>query len=534
MRFTVYLAVFLAALICFAFNFTCPVLAEENLTPVSFDVEQTQSPKIFTVNNNEIKISTKLDFAKNIQKEYKNPFLKNRNASLWDITEQPKEFAKLLKGGVRTEISSENKKGGFSFFNDRLEISPEFTGGIGAATNSDGGFGTAGRTRTSISALLIKDRPQGIIGEGRVNLRFNIASGINPFDNSTLSNTDDLYSDSFFPNTGVNIGRGGLSTKFAFLDNLNYTQKIHFNGLEWTQVYGVTDLGDYFDKNAFANDENTQFVNSAFVNNRAFLSNVSAFSGLWKFKRPMVSFTATASPLDPVKFDNAFSAVGEIEISPKIKGKQGHYRMGMGAILGRKVNNYFFHNGTEYIYFGFDQKITNNIGVFARYGDVGVSYASKYPFFFPVETVATHKDTNPVVSESFLFKKRKDSKGFNSIPDYIAANNNGANGLPVRQALSFGMEWDKPFGYKKGCFALAYGRNDRIFRSSNYDSVGHPVFAYADFPNHAAEHIIEIDYRHRLNKLLSITPNIQMILNKGGNKDSKMSMIFGLRTYMHF
>lgn len=530
--------VFLAALIFFISGFNSPILAlEENeLTEITFNSNTTVNTDKITLENNVI--LSKLDI-KNINNEtvkvnkakvLSSGYNSYRNYHLWDLLAEEKSKT-VLKGGVQ---EYEEQHEGFLLLNERVNIIPEMTTGINLGTSLDSVSGGAGRFRTQISALIIKDKKNGKIriGEGRLNIRANMSIASNPLLNGSLSNVNDLYSEVSRPNSGINIGEGS-STKIGFIDNLNYTQKVHIHGIEWTQAYGFMDLKDYFDRNAFAEDIDTQFINSTFNTNRVIAGNVSALSGLWKFKRPMAAFTINASVLDPLQFDNAFSALAEFDVSPKIKGKQGNYRFGVGAMLGRRVNDYFFHNGAEYLYLNFDQKITDKIGIFARYGNMGVGYAKRYPFFFPVEEIATHKDNN-VVKEGIFLKERAKSDGFNSISDYFTSNNYGANGLPVRQTISFGMEWDKPFGYKKGCIAMAYGQNYRIYRGSATDSAGHPVFAYEEIKNRAPEHVLELDYRHNLNKFLTITPNFQLILHKAGNRDNKPSVVFGLRSYLHF
>lgn len=453
--------------------------------------------------------------------------------SLIDITpEEAKADKKLLKGRIGIYADDENTKygAGIRVLKDRIRIFPELTVGFAGTTNFKEPTGVVFRNRILTNFVLVKDRPAGHIGEGKINLRFDFGAGYNPTKDETLSLYDDSFSYARGPNNGVNIGNY-LTTEFGFMDELNYTQDIRITKkLNFRQVYGLVDLREYFDKNAYANNTDKQFMNSAFANNRAFPANVSATSIIFQFHRKWSELTGAVSMMDPFDADNAFVGNYEFAFTPHFFGKEGHYRVGGCSVLGRNMGKgeYFFNDDNESIHFSGDQQITKNFGIFGRYGVVGISNANVFPFFYPMSLCTD--GNKEIVHRGWLLKERRSWNYFSPIADYITSHNNGSNGIPVRQSISFGFEWKHPFKSKNGTFAFAYGQNYRIFRDKDFCIRGNPIPGFANFPNRSPEKVYELNYRHQLGKYFTLTPWLQLIFDRAGNKDNKMNVIFGIRT----
>ncbi len=129
-------------------------------------------------------------------------------------------------------------------------------------------------------------------------------------------------------------------------------------------VGGKIDLTNYFDSNTVANDETTQFITSAFVNNRT-IEVPDNGPGLVAFfdTRKGFTFGLGLQSLDNSGTNITDDIYGIAEIGYRSHfffGQEGNYRL-WGRIKGGKENN----NG-----FGvsLDQNLTTRLTVFARYG----------------------------------------------------------------------------------------------------------------------------------------------------------------------
>lgn len=427
---------------------------------------------------------------------------------------------------------TQSVKRGIVLFNDRFTIKPELltvvTGNTGQVK---GPMGVVGRLRTFFSALIVRGKKDKFVGEGRLNARLNMAAGFNPLKSRALSSIDDAFSDALGPNQGVNVGNNdSIKTQYGFLDELNYTQNLYCNKLKitWTQSYGLFDLTDYFDQNQFAGNKGEHYTNTTFTNNRTFIPDVTTVGAVWRFKHPWVSWAIAAAPLDSWQVDNAFAPVTEFAFTPHFRGIHGNYRVGIFEVLGRRMGGNFFHDNVVGVNMSFDQQITKNIGIWGRFGDIGVGNADTLPRFIP--STESTKNGNPFVKSSWFFKKRIPNGNFVAIGDYMTALNYGANNLPVRQTFSFGLQIDKPFRIQNGSWAFAYGQNWRVFRGRPLDAGNNYVYSYANFTNRACEKVLEFDYRHKINNALTITPFMQIIFSQGGHSDLLPAVVLGIRS----
>ena len=159
------------------------------------------------------------------------------------------------------------------------------------------------------------------------------------------------------------LSNNQLSVREAWIRTEIFRQRI---GLS----VGRLDLTRYFDRNTAANDENTQFISGALVNNPV-LGLVSNGLGAVAIYDPHTSFNfklgVQQSSTDPgttaPSLNDSLYTLAEFEyIARPLSLPEGHYRF-----WGRRDNS----TGTQRTGYGLsaDQKITPAISVFARYGN---------------------------------------------------------------------------------------------------------------------------------------------------------------------
>jgi len=93
----------------------------------------------------------------------------------------------------------------------------------------------------------------------------------------------------------------------------------------------------------------------------------------------------------------------------------------------------------------------------------------------------------------------------------------------INRSYSFGILIDNPFNLSsKDKFALGYSINKINPK------------AFDDKIYNRYECIIESYYTHNINKRMSITPNIQLYLNRALSDDNKPSAVFSLNMQFNF
>jgi hypothetical protein len=106
------------------------------------------------------------------------------------------------------------------------------------------------------------------------------------------------------------------------------------------------------------------------------------------------------------------------------------------------------------------------------------------------------------------------------------------------QALTLGAEiggsyWDR--GADALGIALGWLDTSDAFRrdslSIDGDGDGNPDFGYQAS---AGEQLLEVYYRYRLNSQFELSPNLQYVINPGGNESAADVIAFGLRTQWYF
>lgn len=133
-----------------------------------------------------------------------------------------------------------------------------------------------------------------------------------------------------------------------------------------TLVGGLLDLTNYFDSNAVANDETTQFISDPLVVNPmlGLSSNGAGLTAIYDANGPFTfKFGVQQSSEDAKSLSEAIYSLGEIGLRARPFGLlEGNYR-----VWYRRDNS----SGSSQDGFGlnFDQRVTQSLSLFARYGE---------------------------------------------------------------------------------------------------------------------------------------------------------------------
>ena len=167
---------------------------------------------------------------------------------------------------------------------------------------------------------------------------------------------------------GARLSNNRLQMREAWL-------RTEFFGQKLGVTLGQVDLTNYFDRNAVANDETTQFISDALVNNQVLglanngLGIVAVWDPKTEYNIKIGVQQSEADPNNPIatNLNDSIFSLAEFEyIAVPFGIGEGHYR-----IWGRMDNS----TGQERTGWGIsiDQHITPEISIFGRYGngDVG-------------------------------------------------------------------------------------------------------------------------------------------------------------------
>jgi len=274
------------------------------------------------------------------------------------------------------------------------------------------------------------------------------------------------------------------------VDEVWYEQKLA--GERAFLTFGKLDPSGYFDTNAVANDETTQFLADMFVNNPS-IEFPGKTAGVRLTVYPVEWLGVGAGVFDAdTDFEEVNSdpfAIGEVTFKPKFFGRDGNYRF-LAWNSGADHTDWRDTSRTGENAYGyavsFDQGLTDNITAFARYGwqDPNV--------YDPTRTTA---------GDLVYSLERSWSAGLQCLGTPWGRANDIV-GLAVGQAIPSGE-------YKKA---------DPARRAKN-------------------EGRLEAYYRIQVNDHLSISPDFQYIWNPFGKDiadDTSNVAVYGLRTQIDF
>ncbi len=286
--------------------------------------------------------------------------------------------------------------------------------------------------------------------------------------------------DKFFNTYSVFNNNSGANKNIylprVYLDQELLGDKVYLAG-------GKVDLSDWFDFNAVADTADEQFLASALVNNYVIpfpekgIGAMAAFKPYdWFFFQAgaatsKTSYTKTGLP-------NAFNStlfLSEAGLSPKILGLQGNYRF-LYFFLHRKYpliqDEYQDKRNQAGFSLSFDQEVTSKITLFTRYG--------------------------------FANQKVND----------------------IQYSWSAGGQVIGLFpGRKEDCFAVAVAQSILGRDARQY---------YGTDTTATRETILEAYYSFRINESLVISPDLQVMLEPGADKESVNPIIASVRFLLAF
>lgn len=260
-----------------------------------------------------------------------------------------------------------------------------------------------------------------------------------------------------------------------------YYEGNYYDGLLGVKV-GKLDVHSCHDDNAFANDETDQFLTGMFVRSAG-----SVFAELDSYYAPGIILTL--SPLNILDitvagangsgtgfedvFSNAYTA-GQVNVKPNLLGKEGNYRF-YYIYDARNYKEITSGNTTENTGFGIslDQKLSEGIGIFARYAsqDDGI-------------------DENLVTSS-------------------------------ISGGLSLGGSmWNRA----DDVIGVAYGILNINDKSSTAAAITSP-----DDETH-----LEVYYKLGFSEHFTLTPDLQVVTNAGGDASQDTITVYGVRAQMNF
>ena len=167
------------------------------------------------------------------------------------------------------------------------------------------------------------------------------------------------------------VRQNEVNLREAWLRTELFSQKLAISA-------GRLDLTNYFDRNAAANDETSQFVSDALVNN-PMLGLTSNGAGVVGVFDPKNGFALTAgfqqSKNDATNLSESLYTLGEVDYLARLPGlSEGNYRLWF-----RNDNSTGINRGGVGV--SVDQKLTNVFGLFGRFGSAESETASRDTFW---------------------------------------------------------------------------------------------------------------------------------------------------------
>ncbi len=224
-----------------------------------------------------------------------------------------------------------------------------------------------GRFRLNVVARAVPASAGGRRSEGYFFLQLRAAGG--PFDSAPVggprafSPFNDIATDRSQFNEGLDRGNFYLG-KAYFQQGYRFGKGGRYRMLG---QLGVVDFSDFFDTNAFANNEVRQFLNTAFVNAAAYKTAIGApgmmgeFNANWQ--RNWLDGVVFRSGYAIARTEKMFQSPtwnGEVELRTLLSGRPGAFR------LGGSIGNVADSGGFRTIYFSMDHWLTSDFGVFGR------------------------------------------------------------------------------------------------------------------------------------------------------------------------
>lgn len=224
---------------------------------------------------------------------------------------------------------------------------------------------TSGRVRINLVLRAIPGDPARMVGDGYFFLQMRAAGG--PFDSSVVGGpaSFDAFNDIATDRSRFNesTSRGNL-----YLSKAYYQQSFQFGESFLQARAGILNLSDDFDTNRFANNEARQFLNSALVKSSAYKTGISSPGLVVSYQRNLqrgwLEGIVLRGGYALSRTERAFTSpvwTGEVELQSRIKGYEGHWRV--GGTAGQRAGV----GSIQGVHLSFDQWLTPSLGAFLRY-----------------------------------------------------------------------------------------------------------------------------------------------------------------------
>lgn len=261
---------------------------------------------------------------------------------------------------------------------------------------------------------------------------------------------------------------------------------------------GKLDVHSLYDENTYANDETDQFISGIFTRYPG-----SIFPELDSYYAPGVAITLSPSEMFDLRLigangvDSGFEnitengyLVGHVNIKPGLLGREGNYRFHYiyDARNYRDIASGETDKKNTAFGLSFDQEVADGVGLFVRYAiqDDGV------------EAWSDNGD---------------------SVVDADEISN------PVKSAISGGVSLSGSlWGREQDVVGAAYG-----VLVNNEDSTYFTAIANPGDESHA-----EVYYKFGISDHITITPDLQLVTNAGGDADNDPITVYGVRAQMNF
>ncbi|MDX1917609.1 MAG: iron uptake porin [Candidatus Caenarcaniphilales bacterium] len=457
---------------------------------------------------------------------------------------------------------------------DRIKISGDLTNIIqtdfaAGSGNNTGTWGT--RARLGVDAILIADdnTPGSHIGEGIAHMRLsggNGGSGQYGFHTSG-NNLNDVLFDGSNPsvNNSLFSGRYQDSRMNAYIDQAYYTQVFKFaksnpcsnEVQDYPNIFAVVDLGQQDLWNTFHKSLVREDSLDGFINQRVLHGAVGGSDATSEAIHIGLNFLGDDNEQERVDecgnvknrgvgscgqpLPGLFQALSLDYAFAAIKANGGGFLGSAlsGTTLGNNTTNRVWDNHSH----NFAANLLFDLpGEFFGTGLLsgGASYSIiNYNNYLAAGTLGNDEPGLSLFAkyEQWLGKNRT----FGFFLDYTYAFNNSANYLvqgPINQLIQAGLILNTTFlpetwNFNKDQLGLAYSIIDPFNAAStaNGTSVissvptGSQGFLPALYIDHRPEQIIEAYYRKYLTENISVTPDLQLILNGNGHNTGLSAII---------
>jgi high affinity Mn2+ porin len=211
-------------------------------------------------------------------------------------------------------------------------------------------------TDASMTAKISFDKKFGDYGEGYVQFKSGPGAGV--------GRSLQLYG---------NVNNNAVDNSSVYMPEAWYEH--YFKDISGALTFGKIDATNYIDTNEYANADSSQFLGGMFCNSAVIEFPADNGAGVHFGFAPVDLFDINMVVADSKgEWNNVFDALflaGEVNFKPKFADKPGNYRF----LAWRNGNNHTRWTDTSrekengYGYgVSFDQELTDQIGVFARYG----------------------------------------------------------------------------------------------------------------------------------------------------------------------